>query len=93
MGVGERFALNHPRFEYRRWPDGGVVHDVSDAAVYQVTAVAAEALDVLSNAGPLPASELALRLLGESPDESDLALIGGMLQHLCELGVVRREPR
>jgi hypothetical protein len=91
--VGERYALNPSRFAYRRWPDGGVVHDVADASLYQITPVAADALDVLASAGPLPAHELAHRLLGEAPDESDLALIGGMLQHLCELGVVRRESR
>jgi hypothetical protein len=77
----------------RRWPDGGVAHDEADAAVYELTPVAAETLELLTAAGPLPAQELAQLLLGEPPDESDLALIDGMLQHLCDLGVVRRESR
>ncbi len=91
--MGERYVLNTARFAYRRWADGGVVHDVADASVYQITPVAAEALDCLSDAGALPAHELAHRLLGEPPEDTDLVLIDGMLQHLCDLGVVRRESR
>jgi hypothetical protein len=95
-----RYAFNSSRFALRGWAGhGGVVYDDADSALYEVSESAFELLSLLRDRRHRPAQEaadalgqtapqLACALMGEAPDDSDIALVTSVLDNLKAMGVV-----
>lgn len=95
-----QYAFNSSRFALRGWPGhGGVVYDEADSGLYEVSEAAFELLSLLKH-GPAPgavnaastagqtAPQLATALIGEPPEEADIALVTSLLDNLRAMGVV-----
>lgn len=82
--------LNRPRFAYRAWDDGCVVHDSADSTMYAFTAETGALLNLLDAAGGIASVQaLAASLLGEPLTDEDCDLVQGVVDQLSQIGVVR----
>jgi hypothetical protein len=90
LSVVRKYTLNAPRFDFRCWADGGVVHDASDASLYEVTLAAAEVLRILREVGASSTQEISEQLMaGEAMAPGDVALVDELVQQLAAWGAVR----
>lgn len=90
MDACSQFSLNRPRFDFRAWEDGGVVHDNADASLWEITASSAAVLAHLRLAGGRASLEqIARALFGEDFTPEDVPLVATALEGLQSLGVVR----
>lgn len=95
-----QYAFNSSRFALRGWAGhGGVVYDDADSALYEVSESAFELLSLLrdrqrrsavetTEAAGQTAPQLAYALMGEAPEDSDIALVTSVLDNLKSMGVV-----
>jgi hypothetical protein len=95
-----QYAFNSSRFALRGWAGhGGVVYDEADSALYEVSESAFELLSLLKDGQSQPADEaghtagqtapeLASALIGETAEDSDIALVTTLLDNLRSMGVV-----
>lgn len=95
-----QYTFNSSRFALRGWAGhGGVVYDEADSALYEVSESAFELLSLLKDGRHQPADEaghtagqtvpeLASALIGETAEDSDIALVTSLLDNLRSMGVV-----
>ncbi|MFZ2298451.1 hypothetical protein [Aquabacterium sp.] len=95
-----QYAFNSSRFALRGWiGHGGVVYDDADSALYEVSESAFQLLSLLKdrvNHSPdqsgqttaQTAAHLAGLLIGEAPEDTDVALVTSVLDDLRTMGVV-----
>lgn len=85
-----RYAFNSSRFGLRGWVGhGGVVYDDADSTLYEVSESAFQLLTLLKQGDMAHTSaQLAQALIGEAPEDEDLALVDAALGELIKMGVV-----
>ncbi|MDX9843493.1 MAG: hypothetical protein RBT42_07010 [Aquabacterium sp.] len=96
-----QYTFNSSRFALRGWAgQGGVVYDEADSALYEVSESAFELLCLLKDGQRKPADDagqtagqtapqLASALIGETAEDSDIALVTSLLDNLRSMGVVK----
>ncbi|MBP7132050.1 MAG: hypothetical protein KBA70_04730 [Aquabacterium sp.] len=90
MSLSVQYAFNAPRFTLRGWEgQGGVIYDDADSTLYEVSDSAFELLSLLQGSPNSQTSmQLAHALLGETPEDMDVALVTSVLGDLRKMGVV-----